>query len=526
MDKNNNAIFTILIKFLGHACIYIKSDYVSIVTDPWFSKTGAFLHNWHQFPDNSQIDMTWKDELDYVCISHEHQDHFDPLWLKTLNDKVKVIIPKYRNRRFYNLISDAINNEIIEVPTKKTIDLKGIQYTPIICTPGWDDACLIFKTDSEVIVNANDMNLSTDDKKWINNNFDNVDYLFFQVAGASWHPHSYEYSDEKQRRIRQSKIKSYLKKAENTVKALDADISIPCAGPPCFLDEEFFHLNFIKDSIFMTGDFIYEKLNSKLNNQILLVTPGDEIRKDNCELISENNLKKEFYSDKKNYLKKYKGRRAKIIKESMRKISEPTQTSLLTDCKNYFEPLIESNKFFRENSKGKLLINVFGSIREQILIDFSKVSNSVSQYHTTQALWSEQYWYKFDIDAKYLNLIFKKELFWEDLFLSFRFKAFRKPDEFDQLLINFLKFADEDCFRYLERHHKLMERDKKLQETFIKEINGQRLEIQKYCPHALGDLSNGRIEGENLYCPQHDWCFSLKNGKGIGNKLNIKIKNA
>ena len=100
MDKNNNQIFTNLIKFLGHACIYIKSDYVSIVTDPWFSKTGAFLHNWHQFPDNSQIDMTWKDELDFVCISHEHQDHFDPLWLKTLNDKVKVIIPKYRNRRF------------------------------------------------------------------------------------------------------------------------------------------------------------------------------------------------------------------------------------------------------------------------------------------------------------------------------------------------------------------------------------------------------------------------------------------
>ena len=40
----------------------------------------------------------------------------------------------------------------------------------------------------------------------------------------------------------------------------------------------------------MTGDFIYEKLNSKLNNKILLVTPGDEITKDNCELISENNI--------------------------------------------------------------------------------------------------------------------------------------------------------------------------------------------------------------------------------------------
>ena len=70
-----------------------------------------------------------------------------------------------------------------------------------------------------------------------------------------------------------------------------------------------------------------------------------------------------------------------------------------------------------------------------------------------------------------------------------------------------------------------MERDEKLKETFIKEVNGQTLKIQRYCPHALGDLSNGRIEGDKLYCPHHDWCFSLKNGEGIGNKLSIKINN-
>ena len=124
-----------MIKFLGHASIYIKTDDTSLVTDPWFSKTGAFLYNWHQFPDNSEINMEWKDDLDFVCISHEHQDHFDPLWLRTLNDKVKIVIPKYRNRRFYNLLSEAVDNEIIEVVTKDTINLKGIEYTPIICSP-------------------------------------------------------------------------------------------------------------------------------------------------------------------------------------------------------------------------------------------------------------------------------------------------------------------------------------------------------------------------------------------------------
>ena len=41
------------IKFLGHASIYIETPKVKIDTDPWFSKTGAFLHNWFQFPDNT-----------------------------------------------------------------------------------------------------------------------------------------------------------------------------------------------------------------------------------------------------------------------------------------------------------------------------------------------------------------------------------------------------------------------------------------------------------------------------------------
>ena len=69
-----------------------------------------------------------------------------------------------------------------------------------------------------------------------------------------------------------------------------------------------------------------------------------------------------------------------------------------------------------------------------------------------------------------------------------------------------------------------MERNKKLKETFTKKIDGQTFTIQKYCPHALGDLSKGRIEDNKIYCPLHDWCFDLKTGKGIGNKLNIKIK--
>ena len=509
-----------MIKFLGHASLLIETENAVIAVDPWFSKTGAFLYNWHQFPDNSSIDMSWKDRLDFVCISHEHEDHFDKLWLQTLNDNVKIVIPKYKNRRFYNLLKEVVDNEIIEVRHKSVFDLNGVEYTPIIQVPGWDDACLIFKTEDEVIVNANDMSLGPDDKKWINENFDNVDYLFFQVAGASWHPHAYEYSDERQREIRKSKIKSYIKKAENLVNALSPDVSIPCAGPPCFLDDEFFHLNFIEDSIFMTGDFIYKTLSKKLENKLVLVTPGDTIpNQEGCDSLSITNLNKECYTDKKKYLQKYKDRRIKLINKSVSNITRPKTKSLFNKTIDYFEPLIKSNKFFREKSKGKLLINIEGHIQEKILIDFSKEENNVNIYN------NEECYYVFNIDSKYLNMIYEKKLFWEDLFLSFRFKAFRSPDEFDQLLINFLKFADASCFRYLERHYKKMEKNKKLKETFIKKVNGKMLKIQRYCPHALADLSTGYIKDDCIVCPMHSWEFSLKNGKCKTNTTKIKVRN-
>ena len=51
-----------MIKFLGHASVYIKTDKVSIVTDPWFSKSGAFQSSWFQFPDNTDIDFSFPNE--------------------------------------------------------------------------------------------------------------------------------------------------------------------------------------------------------------------------------------------------------------------------------------------------------------------------------------------------------------------------------------------------------------------------------------------------------------------------------
>ena len=79
-----------MIKFLGHAGFMYESKNEMILMDPWMSKEGAFDSSWYQFPSNHKLgdeirETISKTEKDvYIYISHEHKDHFDVPFLKTL----------------------------------------------------------------------------------------------------------------------------------------------------------------------------------------------------------------------------------------------------------------------------------------------------------------------------------------------------------------------------------------------------------------------------------------------------------
>lgn len=45
--------------------------------------------------------------------------------------------------------------------------------------------------------------------------------------------------------------------------------------------------------------------------------------------------------------------------------------------------------------------------------------------------------------------------------------------------------------------------------------NDQKLyAVQRYCPHAGGNLSAGWCKNGNLVCPIHRWEYSLESGRG------------
>lgn len=54
-------------------------------------------------------------------------------------------------------------------------------------------------------------------------------------------------------------------------------------------------------------------------------------------------------------------------------------------------------------------------------------------------------------------------------------------------------------------------------------INGQQIIVAHYadgihaftaiCPHAAADLSKGELHRYKLYCPDHEYCFDVRNGR-------------
>jgi len=498
-----------LIKYLGHASIYIQTSKTSIVTDPWFSKKGAYESTWFQFPDNTDINFDWIDGLDYVCISHEHEDHCDIEFLKKLNPSTKIVTADFINKRYVDLLDDNLENEIIEVEDRTTLELGDIKYTPMIQVPmGQEDSAMIFEMDDEVIVNFNDMKPSQKDLDWIKKRYD-VTYLLKQYSGASWYPLVYDYDDDKIKELSKDKRLFKYQVILDVINELNPKFYIPFAGPPCFLQDNTYHINFLEENTFPNEVDIYnffKENHPKVSEKFIVLTPGDSV---NGEW--KHNLQHECFTDKQNYLKKYKERRRDILKEASNRI-EKVDYSLLKKSIKYFYPLMRSALRLCKNIGGSVLYNVSGHYEEKIIVDF--VNKEV------KLLNDDKYFYEFDIEGKWLNHILEKRMTWEEFFLTLNFKARRKPDMYNEHLMAFLKLADPVSYEEYENFHF----DKLEDEMFDLEFEGKDYKCQRYCPHAKGDMSKGKIVDGKIVCPTHNWKFNLPDGQCDTNKSKLKIE--
>ena len=138
---------------------------------------------------------------------------------------------------------------IIEIPNENDYRITDKLKVTIFHSeaPEWEDSGIIFHTEKGKILNTNDLKYSSKRSRFIVDKTEGgAIFHFLQYSGANWHPMVYKhYSASKKRKIARKKIETKFKGAIRHAIESKSKYIIPFAGPPCFLQDEMFHLNFV-----------------------------------------------------------------------------------------------------------------------------------------------------------------------------------------------------------------------------------------------------------------------------------------
>ena len=499
---------------LGHAGILIEAGSSKILCDPWF--VPAFFGSWFVFPRNDQLEVELLAKIEsptHLYISHIHGDHFDEAFLAShVSRDAIVLLPDFPSdeleRRLSNLgftkfVKTNNGKEIaIDPETKIAIHVE----TSITDGPGGDSA-LVVSDKTARLVNQNDCRTGDLDAL---RSHGPIDLHWLQYSGAIWYPMVYEQDATTKLNLARAKVESQFARAVKYVERLDARAVVPSAGPPCFLDEDLFHLNMItgnETSIFPDQTKFLERLRNLGRESDILAIPGTEIEisPEKITVSPPKNIDvSDIFTHKEKYLRRYQADWSEWLQAEKNKwltTSSNHQTDLVAELQAWFEPLLAICPALRAGIGANCLIRTRDN---EILINFQegKIEKFIDQ----------SFGFRFDIPHELLEtIVHQKAVDWSNsFFLSCRFTAWRSG-EFNEYLYNFFKSLSVE--RMTRAEHEAAER-LNFNKDLSEEIEIGDYVMQRKCPHRQADLSVfGEIDGNTLTCSLHGWRFDLTDGR-------------
>jgi len=492
------------ITFLGHAGLHIETQYGTILCDPW--KNPAYFDSWFVFPDNSWLDWDHYGDVDYLYVSHLHQDHYDPALLaKHVSRTATVLLPDFPFPELRRQLEKLGFTRFRTIPNGQVVRDGGLRLMVQALQSPADgplgDSLLAVDDGTARVLNQNDARPA--DLGPIQA-FGPFDVHFLQYSGAIWWPWTYELPEAARRSFGAAKRANGLDRASRYVRAVGARHVIPSAGPACFLDDELFVLNDVAcddANTFPDQTVFLDYLARHGIGGGKLMVPGAtlEVVGASCRMQWPAAQPEALlpFTDKARYLRGYADRMRSRIEADKRKWPAP-DVDVLAALKCWFEPLLELAGHIRAGIASPVLLRMTGD--EPIVIDFPV--GEVRRYK------GEACRYQFTVDRQLITrLIADHQVDWvNSLFLSMRFRA-RRIGTYNEYLYTFFKCLAPDRLMYAEGWYASQQGD----ETDI-QLNDWI--VQRRCPHLQGDLSRfGKTDGTTLTCTMHGWQFDLASGR-------------
>lgn len=511
--------------YIGHASFIFENDQHIIITDPWITP-GTFDKSWFQYPRNEHMNEIILNKINnttkiiFIYISHEHLDHFDPIFLRSIeNRNINIIFPKFNRTYLEDWFENYTCNKKYVLSDQEEVIIDNLfKFTLFVedCEMNRDSGILI-KMDEFVLYDGNDCKYHDID---LIGKYGSVDVLCQQFSGATWHPICYDYSEKDYNDITEKKRESKRKLILRYIEKLNVKMYIPCAGPPVLLDPLLFEISKKQNTIFPRANWIKNILNEEKPNVICeIFMPGDIFNINHQRFIELNENRIDDYNTDEyiNYLDKYQNDYKQVFEERAVEHAKINDEEVFYKLEKVIREKLEIIKNIKFKEIFPTYIKLF-NFNKYIHINFNE-----KKIQIVDKILESYKVYVLETFGWQINKVITGVLTWDQFHLTLRSRLYRKPDKFQTLLNAFIFQQKKDLSRTFEYIVNLTSSDEKIK---IKTPNGEYYEMCKKCPHQGQDLEVAEIEDSNIViCPKHCWKFDLENeGKCLTNDDTLQAK--
>jgi UDP-MurNAc hydroxylase len=425
------------VTYFGQACTLIEVAGKKILTDPWLTE-GAYFGTWfhtHLIAEAGVTPEAFPKDIDYLFLSHEHQDHVDPATLQHFSPQIPVLICKFVTAKFRRYIEGLGFHNIWEIPPGQRVELDNeIAVTMLGSAEYTNDAGLLVEGESCKLLNETDCKLSYPDLERLGQQ--EIDIGFYMFSGANWYPMMYDYPDEVKKALVGRRRRSLLRSLVQRVKVTKPRVVVPAAGPCTILDPDLLWLNSEDYGIFIDPqEAVAALIAAQLPAEPLCMAATDAW--DSRSGI-ERWAPAAFRMARQDYIRAASERMAAQIR--LRRAAEPAAGSDLPHrLTEYFNTCVAAQTpLVRRRINAKLALAVTGRQEGSWTVDFTS-SGPEYVYEGLASNWT----YKIEVEDKLLYPFLTGQMpFFEDLLLSLRIRLARRPDEYNEALYHFLYDPD------------------------------------------------------------------------------------
>lgn len=427
------------VTYFGQACTLIEAAGRKILTDPWLTE-GAYLGTWHHthlLAEAGVTPATFPKDVDYLFLSHEHEDHLDRATLEHFPKDLPVLICQFPTPVFRRCLESLGLTNIQEVPAGGSLDLgDGLEVTIFGSAEYTNDAAILVCGEGYAVFNETDCKLGYSDLARLRER--KIDIGFYMFSGANWYPMLYETPDEILRERVCRRRRALLRGFVERVRLTRPRIAVPSAGPCTVLDPDLMWLNSEELGIFIDPvDAVNAVAAANLPSEAVFLAATDAW--DSGHGIMQN-APAAFRMPRRDYI----AHAATQMSEELatRKAVEPAPNGDLPQLlTQYFEERVAAQTpEIRRRIGAKVALDIAGRAGGAWTIDFLGPPPYVREGIASDWTYRIQ-----TEDAVIYPFVAGQIPFLEDLFLSLRIRLARRPDVYNEPLYHF--FYDPDPSR-------------------------------------------------------------------------------